>query len=471
MSKKSFIDSVEVKSPCTEDWEKMHGNDRVRFCDHCAKDVKNLSVVTRKEAMRIVRASGGNLCIRYIQNPVTKRPLFADQLLQITRRTPRLTAGVMSASLSLSTISYAQGDMSARRVISEPVASCPDKQKNGGPEKNIENQNVKPEPTAGGRITGTVTDQNGAVIPFATISISSVSANKTATTNPDDSGVYRFNDLVPGKYLIEVEAQGFMAGRREIVVSDQNEEAADIQLEIGLEITVDVVADNSNFTISGGGMAIEYRTELARAVADDDIDRVRELIAQGEDVNGKDDNYDKITPLFIAVENGNVEIARVLIEFGAKVNVRDDEKQTPLMRLDSDATVELVELLVANGSKVNLTDNENNSALIIAAEDASTDVVRALVDAGADVNLANKDGETALMKAADHGDIESVRLLLNAGADVNAIDKDGDNAWTYSDNEEIEDLLISFGIKVKDLARDRQKDEPANEQKDEPTDN
>src|SRR5436190_15025232 len=125
MSKKSFIDSVEVKSPCTEDWEKMHGNDRVRFCDHCAKDVKNLSAVTRKEAMRLVRASGGNLCIRYMQDPVTKRPLFAEQLLQITRRAPSLAAGVMSASMSLSTLSYAQGGDSPLPGEA-PVNICPD---------------------------------------------------------------------------------------------------------------------------------------------------------------------------------------------------------------------------------------------------------------------------------------------------------------------------------------------------------
>src|SRR5258706_2696011 len=110
MSKTSFIDSVEVKSPCTEDWDKMHGNDRVRFCDHCAKDVKNLSAVTRKEAMRMVRASGGKICIRYIKDPVTNRPLFADQLLQITRRAPGLAARVMSAAMKLSTMTYAQSD-------------------------------------------------------------------------------------------------------------------------------------------------------------------------------------------------------------------------------------------------------------------------------------------------------------------------------------------------------------------------
>ncbi len=461
MSKKSFIDSVEVKSPCTEDWSQMEGNERVRFCSHCSKSVNNLSEMTRKEAMRLVRASGGNLCIRYIANPVTKRPLFADQLLQITRRAPSVAAGVVSASLSLSTLSYAQGDMSAR-VISEPVASCPDKQKNDAPEKSFEQQNVKPEPTSRGRITGTVTDQNGAVIPFATVSINSISANKTATTNPDDSGVYRFHDLVPGRYLIEVEAQGFMASRREVEISYHNEVAADIQLGIGIEVTVDVVADvEMSNTVSGGAMiSVDYSSPLAKAVADDDIDEVRDLVIKGANVNGKDENYDNITPLFIAVENGNIEITRLLLDFGAKVNVRDGEKQTPLMRLDSDATVELVELLMANGAKVNLADNEGNTALIIAADDASAEVVRALVKAGADVNLAKKDGETALMNAANRGDVESVKLLLEAGANVNAVDKDGDNAWVFSDNNETDELLIAFGVSVKERKRDQPRVEP-----------
>jgi hypothetical protein len=53
--KKKFIDSVRVKDPCTEAWDKMMGNDRVRFCSHCAKDVNNLSEMPRKEARKLGR--------------------------------------------------------------------------------------------------------------------------------------------------------------------------------------------------------------------------------------------------------------------------------------------------------------------------------------------------------------------------------------------------------------------------------
>lgn len=419
--------------------------------------------MTRKQATRLVRASGGNICIRYIPNPVTKRPIFADQLFQITRRSPGLAAGVISASLGLSTLAYTQEVATAKLINVTPVSN-PDERNNISSVKPVEDKTTKPQRAARGKITGTVYDPNGAVIPFATVAIYSVSAGNTATTKPDDSGVYTFEDLIPGTYRIEIDAPGFRTSNKEVVVSNQDRDADDVQLEVGFEITVNVVIDgeiNVESAIAGGAMSVEYGTDLARAVADDDVDRVKELLQQGENVNGKDENYDNITPLFIAVENGNVEIARLLLDFGAKVNARNKSKQTPLMQMDSDGTVELVTLLIDRGAKVNLIDDENNTALIIAADDASTDVVRALVDAGADVNLANKDGETALMNAANRGDAECVRLLLNAGADINAVDKDGDNAWIYSDNSETDSVLIAFGVRVSERKRDVPKVESA----------
>src|SRR4051812_30007092 len=117
MSKKSFIDSVEVSSPCTKNWNEMAGNDRVRFCSHCSKNVNNLSEMTRKEALRFVRSSEGRICVRYIPDPITRRPMFAEQLLQIARRAPGLAAGVMTASMSISTATYAQEAAPADQVL------------------------------------------------------------------------------------------------------------------------------------------------------------------------------------------------------------------------------------------------------------------------------------------------------------------------------------------------------------------
>ena len=96
MSKKSVLESMRVNSPCTEDWDQMTGNAKVRFCSHCAKDVNNISEMTPKEAVRLARRSNGNLCIRYKYDPVTKVPIFGGRLHQLTR-SPFAASGVVAA--------------------------------------------------------------------------------------------------------------------------------------------------------------------------------------------------------------------------------------------------------------------------------------------------------------------------------------------------------------------------------------
>lgn len=57
---------VEIKSPCHENWDAMHGDDARRFCDVCAKHVHNLSAMSKGDADDLLRASKGqHLCVRY----------------------------------------------------------------------------------------------------------------------------------------------------------------------------------------------------------------------------------------------------------------------------------------------------------------------------------------------------------------------------------------------------------------------
>lgn len=43
----------------------MYGNDRVRFCGQCSKNVYNLSALSREEAEDLIRRMEGHLCVRY----------------------------------------------------------------------------------------------------------------------------------------------------------------------------------------------------------------------------------------------------------------------------------------------------------------------------------------------------------------------------------------------------------------------
>lgn len=442
MSKKSLIDSVEVKNPCSEDWNGMRGTDKVRFCSHCSKHVNNLSEMTRKEAMRLVRRSDGNLCIRYLQDPVSRRPLFAAPLLQISRRSPGIAAGVMSASIAFSGSAYAQE--------STPVPPAPPAIER--PLNDTKLNETADAPRRPGRISGTIVDPKGAVIIGASVNVFSVDAARTATTETNENGEYKFESLEPGRYRLESQAPGFARSIRHFSISSDTDEAADLSLEVGqIEVSIDILADvDLRIAVAGDIAMVNYATPLARAVGSDDIDAAKELLINGADPNAKDENYEKITPLFLAVENGSVEMVEMLLNFGAKVNARDRSKQTPLMRLDEDATPELVELLIRHGAKVDAVDSKGSSPLILAAGAANADVVKALIDAGSDVKLRNKEGQTALMKAASYDDIESVRALIAAGSEINARNKDGESAWDLASNDDVRAMLVIHGARTSD---------------------
>jgi hypothetical protein len=92
--------------------------------------------------------------------------------------------------------------------------------------------------TTGG-LQGTVKDPNGAVIPKATVTItgSTLVGSKTQTT--DSTGYYRFANLPPGTYSMNVTASGFSTLKREgIVIEVGHLPTLDLALKVGASETV-----------------------------------------------------------------------------------------------------------------------------------------------------------------------------------------------------------------------------------------
>jgi hypothetical protein len=71
----------------------------------------------------------------------------------------------------------------------------------------------------GGRLTGRVVDNVG-VIPGVTVTIKRPGSAVLHTTITDVSGVYRFEGLAAGSYLIQASIQGFYYSRREVLVAE-----------------------------------------------------------------------------------------------------------------------------------------------------------------------------------------------------------------------------------------------------------
>lgn len=62
-----LLESIKIASPCTASWDEMKGDERVRYCGHCEKNVYNLSGMERDEAEKLVRERSTEICVRLYQ--------------------------------------------------------------------------------------------------------------------------------------------------------------------------------------------------------------------------------------------------------------------------------------------------------------------------------------------------------------------------------------------------------------------
>lgn len=86
------------------------------------------------------------------------------------------------------------------------------------------------------------------------------------------------------------------------------------------------------------------------AAQDGDLDAVRRLVAEGEDINAFDDLGK--TPLHYAADREHVDVARYLIEHGANVNAHHEPSlgNTPLGDVAATCSYVMAKLLVDAGS-------------------------------------------------------------------------------------------------------------------------
>src|SRR5947209_12268222 len=59
------LDGVRVAAPCPANWERMVGDERMRYCGQCNLHVYNLSGMTRTEAESLITNAEGRLCVRF----------------------------------------------------------------------------------------------------------------------------------------------------------------------------------------------------------------------------------------------------------------------------------------------------------------------------------------------------------------------------------------------------------------------
>ena len=104
-----------------------------------------------------------------------------------------------------------------------------------------------------GSIQGTVTDQSGAYVSGAKVTIRQEATGRVINTTTTSSGTYASGALLPGDYIVRVEAQGFKTTEVKLVVEVGVTATGDLHLEIG---SVSQVVE-----VQGG--SVEVNTEQA----------------------------------------------------------------------------------------------------------------------------------------------------------------------------------------------------------------
>jgi ankyrin repeat protein len=163
------------------------------------------------------------------------------------------------------------------------------------------------------------------------------------------------------------------------------------------------------------------KTPLLYAAREGSAEIAAMLVEAGADIELADANG--TTPLLSAIINNNMETARVLIEAGANINAVDWYGQTPLWAavdvrnldvngptrengVDRAAVLELIELLLAQGADVNAQTREYPPE-------------RRWITTLGSLAWVDFTGQTPFLRAALAGDLTVMRLLLEHGADPN----------------------------------------------------
>jgi len=171
--------------------------------------------------------------------------------------------------------------------------------------------------------------------------------------------------------------------------------------------------------LAAAGTAAAADDTLAGLIQAGHRDAALKRIASGADVNAA--QGDGTTPLHWAVYKVDADLARVLLDRGAKPDIMNNYGSSPLAEAIKVANARLVAMLLDAGSNVEVPNQEGQTALMLAARAGSVDVADLLVRHGADVNAREKwRGQTALMWAADARSPELTRFLIDHKADVNA---------------------------------------------------
>lgn len=173
------------------------------------------------------------------------------------------------------------------------------------------------------------------------------------------------------------------------------------------------------------GVPIDGTTPLYLASQQGHLDIVRHLVEHGACIDAAHPNGS--TPLFVASRHGHLDVVCHLVEHGASIDAAQRRDQfsgaTPLSIASFFGHLDVVSHLAEHGANLNVRVN-GVPPLYLASQQGHLDIVRQLLEHGASIGAALQNGSTPLHVASANGKLDVVRHLVERGASMDAAKQD-----------------------------------------------
>ena len=162
-----------------------------------------------------------------------------------------------------------------------------------------------------------------------------------------------------------------------------------------------------------------------QAVFKGDLPAIKELLASNPDLDVNYSDYDKRTPLHIAVAEGHLELVTVLLARGAHPNAQDRWGKTPLEDAACFKRDKIALILRGSGAMHSFDPNTAAQKMCEAAKSNDVEDLKRLGLCGIEPNITDYDQRTALHIAAAEGHLDACKVLLLLGAEPLQTDRWG----------------------------------------------
>ena len=180
--------------------------------------------------------------------------------------------------------------------------------------------------------------------------------------------------------------------------------------------------------INGVSWKAHLQYTLIEAIKDNELEKVKELIKGGVDINVKNGNG--WSSLHYAAIYNKPEIFEVLINEEANINAKDTWDFTPLHRASYKGNLEIIKSLLNKNADINIMNINNNTPLDIAKRENHQEIVELLEEATSEqyrssrvikdisISLADRFNKGKLQwSLVDFNSLESLVRVLEFGAE------------------------------------------------------